>query len=360
MLAELAVILIILMTVAFTYLKGSIIKAFLLLISTFIAATIAFAYFETLGQLVIGYKLMPQWAFGATLLIIFAFTLAILNAIGGKLIKTDIYFGDASDRIIKCFIAVFAGFAIAGVILTAAAMMPIGSQWPYERFSATPGQAEPQKKLILNADGFITNLVSLISRGSMSGQKSFAVFHPSLLDEIYLNRIGSGENFSTITESAIAVDAAIAPQTPLVSAKDNQPINQSSQTKAVIIRARLDNTVFTMSQVRLICKNSDSAGNFTGSGQVFWPTGYITRDNIVEPQNLSDKRKTLQVDFVFCIPTNTVPVLLQYKQNAAAQVGKLTSGQITALPQTPAQQIPVEQAPAQHSPAKKHTSIDQE
>jgi len=326
--AELAVIVIILATVAFIYLKGSVIKAFLLLINTLVAAAIAFAYFEILGQLIIGYDMLVKWALAATLILIFAIVLAILNAIGGKLVPTDIYFGDFADRIIRALLAVFAGLAIAGVILTAVAMMPIGIKWPYERFSDTVNNPpEPEKTLILSADGFITSVSSWLSRGSMSGQKSLAVFHPDFLNEIYLNRIGTNEeNQAVAGQSAISIEAAWTPQTELVSALDNQPMSESSQGKAVIVRART-NGAFSMSQVRLVCKESDSAGNLTGSGEVIWPVGYITRENIVDRKNLSEKVTLSQLDFVFYISTDTVPVMLQYKQNAVAPVGRLISSQ---------------------------------
>ncbi|MGB8226272.1 MAG: hypothetical protein WCE45_05335, partial [Sedimentisphaerales bacterium] len=233
MLGELAVILIMLITVGFIYLKGSAIKSFLLLINTFIALTAAFAYFETLGQMIIGYKIMVEWAFAASLILIFALTLAILNAISSKLLSADIYFGDLPDRIAKCLIAAVAGFAIAGVVLTAVAMMPIDTKLPYERFSASGAvlsrSTRPNKTLILNADGFVTSFASWLSRGSMSGQKSLAVFHPELLNEAYLNRIGCDKENSALakSESAVSVDTALTPQTPLVSAADNQPINES-------------------------------------------------------------------------------------------------------------------------------------
>lgn len=326
MLAELAVILIILVTVALVYLKGSIIKAFVLLINTFVAATIAFAYFETLGLLIIKYNIIVGWAFATALILIFALTLAILNAIGGKLAPADIYFGDFYDRILRCLIAVFAGFAIAGVILTAAAMMPIGKKWPYERFSSTAGSTEPQKTLILNADGFITNFASWLSRGSMSGQKSLAVFHPDFLNEIYLNRIGCNEdNLAVAGKYAITVEAAWIPQIELVST-DNQPISGASQTKPVLVRASVVNA-FSMAQVRLVCKGSDSADNLKGSGRVVWPVGCITRQNIVERKTLSEVVKLKKLDFVFYIPTDTVPVMLLFKQNLVTPITKLASSE---------------------------------
>lgn len=321
MLAELAVVLIILITIAVMYLKGSVIRAFLLLINTLVAATVAFAYFETLGQLIIGYEMIPEWAMATSLIVIFAITLAILDAIGGKLAPTDVYFGDFADRIIRALLAIFPGLAIAGVILIAAAMTPIGTKWPYERFAANASNpTEPDKTLILDADGFIASTASWLSRGSMSGDKSFAVFHPDFLNEIYLNRIGTDKDNSTVAgRGGISVESAWWAASELVSSSDNQPISQGSQTKAVIVRAKTDG-VFSMAQVRLICKASDSAGNLTGGGQIVWPIGYITGENAVDRKNLSEKINLQQLDLVFFVPANTVPVMLEYKQNAATEV----------------------------------------
>ncbi len=332
MIGEIAVIFIILITIALVYLKSSAVKAFMLLINTFIAATIAFSYYETLGRLIIGYDFMPKWVFGGVLLVIFGLVSAILNVIGEKLITTEIYFGEMPDKVAKCIIAIFPGLSIAGVILTAMAMLPFGAKLPYERYSATPLSAEPQKKLILNADGFITNMVSLFSRGSMSGTKSMAVFHPRLLDEIYLNRIAIEKDNLSYTKSSIAVDFAISPPAPLISAKDKQPLSRDSQTKPVIINTRLDGSMYTISQIRLICKKTDTIGDFKGSGQVFWPTGYITQGNIIQLQNLSDNGQKTQADFVFYIPVETSPVLLEYKLNGIAEVGRVKT------PESPAQE----------------------
>jgi hypothetical protein len=325
MLAELAVILIILVTASFSYFKGNVIKAFLLLINALIAATIAFAYFETLARIIIGYEYFVQWATALSLVLIFAVVLTILNAISDKLIPADIYFGDSADKIIRSLISVFAGLSIAGIILTATAETPIGTQWPYERFSPSIARfTVPDKQLILDADGFITTAASWFSRGSMSGQKSFAVFHPDFVDEIYLNRIGTDRsNPLAATESSVSVESATAVQTELVSASDNQPISEGSgRTKAVIVKTT-SGGVFTLSQVRLVCKNSDSADNLTGSAEVVWPIGYITRDNIVNRLDISQKLTPKQFDFVFYIPADTVPIMLQYKQNVVVPIGRL-------------------------------------
>jgi hypothetical protein len=363
MLAELVVILVMLITVAFVYLKGTVIKTFVLLINAFVASTVAFAYFETLGRLAIGYGLPSELAFAAVLALIFVLALVILSVVSSKLVPTDIYFGDFHDKIIRSFIAAVTGFVIAGVILTAAAMMPIGVKWPYERFNAENKIAsltKPDKSLILNADGFITSFTSWLSRGSMSGKKSLAVFHPDLLNEIYLNRIGLGkDNLAVTGTQAIQVQAAWIPEIELVSASDsNQPISGTPGTKAVAVRAGIKSgtikdggaltkeykITFTMSQLRLLCKDRNSADSLAGKGKLAYPKGFIKDANTVERKNLTDKISLSGADFqtgtkwfdlLFYIPVDTVPVLLEFKLNAVASVGRLLSGENIPPPLQP-------------------------
>ena len=346
MLGELVVILAILITVAFVYLKGTVVKAFLLLINTLVASTIAFAYFETLGRLIIGYGMVVQWGPVAGFVLIFVFALIILNVISDKLAPDDISFSNLADKLVSSLTAAFAGFVIAGVVLIAVAMAPIGTKLPYQRFNTGSKitSPEPDKSLILNADGFVTNFVSWLSQGSMSGKKSLAVFHPDLLNEIYLNQVACDKDNSPVAGGqAISVKAAWTPETELVSAPDNQPINTASGKKIVVVRTAISSRdikdggampakvattmAFTMSQIRLVCKDSDSAGSLDGIGYAVWPVGYIKGENTVDKKDLSEKITLTQLDLVFYIPADTVPVMLQFKQNAVDSVGKLVTGE---------------------------------
>ncbi len=353
MLGELVVIVTILITVAFVYVKSTIIKAFLLLINALVAATVAFAYFETLGSLIISRAIVVQWALVASFVLIFALTLLILNVISGKLALVDISYNKPVDNLAKCLLAAFAGFVIAGVVLIAAAMAPISSKLPYERFNTTGiiTHSDTPKSLILNADGFVTSFVSWLSRGSMSGRKSLAAFHPDLLNEIHLNRIAyDKDNIPVAGSKAISVKNVWVSKTELLSASDNQPMSTPSGKKAVIARTSIygrlikddgalteDGTVtFTMSQLRLLCRESDSANSLDGSSEVIYPAGLLSGTNTVDHKNLSDKialsredmpTGTKLFDFLFYIPTDTVGVMMQFKQNVVIPVGKMVSGE---------------------------------
>lgn len=353
MLAELIVIAIILATIGFVYLKSSTIKSFLLLINGFISSTVALAFFETAGRMILGHGYGGQWVFGGSFILIFIIIFLLLNILTDKLGPENIYFGDLPDKAIRSFIAIFAGLVIAGVLLITVTLMPIGTKWPYERFNPqnrTIRPAEPDKGLILNADGFTAGLASWFSRGSMGGKNSFAVFHPDFLNEMYLNRIGNNQTNPIMAGSqAIEVKAAWIAPSELVSASENQPLSPGSGKKIIIVRAGLSNRVikdggavpesgqmsFIMAQVRLSCKNNDSANDFTGSSKLAYPAGFIKSGNIAELKNLTDEIKLSYADFsngmkwfdfVFYIPADTAPVMLQFKLNSAAQVGKMVSG----------------------------------
>jgi hypothetical protein len=354
MLAELAVIVVTLAMVIFVYLKGTLIKSFVILISALVAATVAMSFFETLAKLIIGYGFGGEWIPGAVFLLIFVLVFAILNAIGDQFTPVDLYFGDFPDRAARALVGAFAGFVVAGVILITAAMLPIGTKWPYERFNAEGGSvrpAEPDKSLILNADGFVASFTSWVSQGSMAGKKSLALFHPDFVNEIHLNRIGKDENNLSIAGSdAISVKAAWDANSELISESNKQSLPTPSGTRPVIVRAAIDAKVvkeggalseeggvaFTLAQFRLMCKDKDSAGDLKGSGEIIYPVGIIKKGNIVEEKKYAEDiiversafdggAKTL--DLVFNVPTDKTPVLLEFKQNAVAQINRLSSGE---------------------------------
>jgi hypothetical protein len=355
MIAELVVLVVILAIAGFNYFKGSIVKSFLLCINAIISSTVALAFFETAGRIILGYGYGGQWVPGGSFIFIFIVVFIIMNILTDKLAPADIHFTDLIDKIIRSSIAVFTGLAIAGTILITAALMPIGTNWPYQRFDPHNKNLQPQepdKGLILNADGFTAGLASWFSRGSMSGSKSFAVFHPDFLNEIHLNRIEEDkDNLAIAGAQAVEVKAAWEPNstTKLISVTDSQPLRSKPGTKIVIVRTGLksgaikdggamaeDNMLaFTTAQVRLICKTRDSADNLGGSGYTVWPVGFIRNETVVELKNLTDEIKlnptdfsggTKWYDFVFYIPSDTVPVMLEFKLNAVAEVRKMRNG----------------------------------
>jgi len=219
-------------------------------------------------------------------------------------------------------------------------MAPLGPKYPYARFEPTRVDVENPKGALLNADGFATGWFSLISRGSLSGGKSFATLHPAFLDEIYMNRLGIEREVPVVTRpDAIKVPpkAAVWPAPEGLQDSDGQPVTPRSGHRLMVARMGLttkamegNKTAFMTSQVRLVCKAKvDPKQPLAGKGTVVWPLGYVSRPRKVTLKKLSEiitvERRDLEggvrfIDFVFSVPAGYTPVLIEYKQNAIAQL----------------------------------------
>ena len=89
--------------------------------------------------------------------------------------------------------------------------------------------------------------------------------------------------------------------------------------------------VFTLSQVRLICKQNDGKSPLAGKAKNIYPIGYLKTQLEVETKTLteiirlahSDYIKNLkEFDFVFHVPDGFVPVLIEFKQNGISQLSR--------------------------------------
>ncbi len=349
MYAELAVLIIVLAMAAVGYLRGKFITSVLTFISSVLATAASFGYYERVSQLLISRGFLGQWVYAVVFLFIFAVVFTIVNTLFDKFLFAEILFKDFVDRAGRTLFASVTGFIMAGVLLTAAAMVPIPSQWPYERFSSanSPGDLGRNKTLILNADGFVSRLFSLISAGSLRSGTSFSVVHPEFIDELHLNRQDSGEDITIISGvKAIKIKAAWTVDTDLVSSSPENPVPQSDG-KAVIVRIEFSakqirdgggldangEVKFVLAQLKLICKDKAQAGTLRGQSRAVYPVGFISSKNTVEVKKPSGvitldrssfKGGVKWLDFVFYIPNSTTPVLMQFKQGAFASVPKLT------------------------------------
>ena len=87
---------------------------------------------------------------------------------------------------------------------------------------------------------------------------------------------------------------------------------------------------FTLSQVRLICKQKEDAKKpFAGKGINVYPIGYLKTPELLEIKRLNEPIEMgrdsftagqMVTDFAFWVPGNFVPVLVEFKQNNIAQV----------------------------------------
>ncbi|MHC4122386.1 MAG: CvpA family protein [Planctomycetota bacterium] len=348
-LISLMVVLIIAAWAAYEYSKGTFLRAFAMIIVFICASSVAFNYFETLANIFIGrggvskFPAMADWAQMLSFLLLFVLCTAILQTILLQLTKEPVNFGIMTERVGRITCGVVGGLILAGSLITAADMAAIPSKYPYQRFDEEKPNAEKPNKVFLNADGFVTGWFSLISKGCLSGKTSFASVHPSLINEIYLNRFGVDNKLPlAVSKSPIAFpkkNIIHLIDGPLERAEEpDNPIKAERGHKLAVIRTGIIFRImtkykgaFTPSQLRVVCKRKGYAKEMTtGKGKNIYPIGYLNAKGQIEVTQLNrpiqlkkeedSEEDIIWFDFVFEVPDDYSPVLIGFKQNIIAQI----------------------------------------
>jgi hypothetical protein len=341
MVGSLLVVLIILGCVAYQYLKSTLVKSFVAIITSICASVVAFGYFELLANILIGRNILVLWAYLLSFALLFILAFAILQTVAIQLIRQPINLGLWPERIGRAICGIFLGIIISGLLLTAVAMAPIPAKYPYQRFDATiPNFEEKPKKVLLNADGFATGWFSIISSGSFSGKRSFATLHPAFLDQLFLNRHEIDNRVPIITSSeAIEIPKiAVWPAPEGLKRSDGKELPKSGHTLTIVrvgltnqaIESGATSTTFTPAQLRVICKQeNDGRDPLAGKGKNIYPVGYLQTADELQIKKLTDhieiKRSDFvsrikEIDFAFYVPNGFKPVLVEFKQNNIKQL----------------------------------------
>lgn len=362
---SLAVVLIILGCAAYQYFKGTFISAFATIIIAICASVAAFGFFEVLANVFIGrgdnsriLSLVP-WAQTLCFALLFIIVFGALQTGMMFLTRQPVDLGFLPESIGRVVCGIFLGLLLSGFLLTALGMAPLSNKYPYQRFDGK------RSKVLLNADGFATGLFSIISKGSLSGKRSFATIHPDFLDQVHLNRLISGT--STLTSSTPAISLpkqAVWPAPESLSEQVGQIVSQlnrqgklkdestgksismpgpvSSDYQPTIVRvgiiqravsntkANINGGAFILPQLRLICKQKGYGDDpLAGTGINIYPIGHLkaadeiqvsTEIKIDRNDDFKDGAREKFIDFVFCIPRDFVPVLLEFKQNSIVEI----------------------------------------
>jgi hypothetical protein len=356
--ASIGVLLIILGCAVFQFFKGSIVRAVATIIIAVFASFVAFGFFETLAEVLIKrgnsdsmVSLVP-WAQALSFLLLFVLVFAVLQTAIVQLTRMKPDLGLLPERIGRPILGIILGLVVSGNLMTCLAIAPLPSQYPYERYDPRRIQVDNPKKVLLNADGFVTGLFGVISNGSFSGKRSFAGLHPNYLDQLYLNRLDSDVSIVSGSSPAIEVprDKAVWPASEALRTQIDElnsqgklarvPGKPKSSDKLTIVRVgikrnavsaepKINAGVFTLSQLRLICKRAGSDGNpLAGKGQNAYPIGYLTGANeigtnfkiTIRPNDFTDNSSTKNIDFVFAVPGGFTPILVEFKLNSVVQI----------------------------------------
>ncbi|MHC4624378.1 MAG: hypothetical protein ACYS4W_10815 [Planctomycetota bacterium] len=358
LIANLAVLLIVLACVAYQYLKGTLVKSFATIIIAVCGATVAFGYFELLANVFITragdsrFPALVPWAQPLSFALLFVLTFAILQTGLAQVLRKPIDLGPLPERFGRVICGIFLGLIICGLLLTALVMGPLPNQYPYPRFDPDRPDPERPARVLFSADGLATGIFSAVSGGCFSGRRSFSALHPDFVDQAFLNRLSAPDDIPIVTTSdAIELPrkqgqqkaAAAWPAPDSLKDSDDKPIPGKAGHTLTIVRVGIKKKVirdagrFTLAQLRLVCKPRQFAADpLTGKGRNVYPLGYIKAQNQLRMKKLNDtievsvadfeeKTTVRWIDFAFHVPNDYVPVLVQFKQNSVAAVPAMIS-----------------------------------
>ena len=197
--ALILILLIVVLTMAFFYLKCSLMQSICTLWFAVISTILAFAFFEVVANLIISYGYGIKYAHAICFTLIFILSFALLKAFGEFIVGANIDLGPTPKMVAALVCGLLCGFIMSGNLLVAMGMVPIQNVLFYSRF-------EPDGSIILsnpktpalNADGFVAGLFNMVSNGSMRANQSFAVLHSNFISQNHLNRLKVKENVTPI------------------------------------------------------------------------------------------------------------------------------------------------------------------
>jgi hypothetical protein len=350
--------------VFYQFKKGTFVRAFATIIVAVCASVVAFGYFEILANVFISrsdnsrFLSIVPWAQTLSFALLFILAFGILQTAAVYLTRKPVDFGLWPERVGRSICGAFLGLILSGFLLTALAMSPLSSKWPYQRFDQSNPNIENPSNVLPNADGFVTGWFSIISRGSFSGKKSFATLHPDFIDQLFLNRHNVADDVSIVTSSqAIEIPRKREMPACWLAREDTKDSNgntlQKSRHNLTIVRVGIKRSVlktdavinggtFTLSQLRLVCKQkSDAINPLAGKGTNVYPIGYITTGGKIQKTQLNEqiklkyddfKDKVRWLDLAFFVPIDSMPILIEFKQNSIAQLPPLVAAEQAPSP----------------------------
>ena len=335
MLATLLVLVITVLCVAHFYLKSSAITSFATLISAILGLILAFNYYEILANMLISRGHGEKWAQPGCFILLFMVGVAVTRLLADFL-TGPINFGNPIKYASAIICGVFVGLIISGAILIAIAMAPTNPKWPYPRFGAegravTPASLNNPKKALLNVDSLAAGIFGWVSKGSLSSGKSFSVYHADFINQIHLNSLGASNQILSIA----AKEAVTIPKNGVRMLSDNRvAVRTGIRGKEIADGGAMNEgkILFTLSQIRLICKPKAQSNDLSGTAQAYYPHAYNIAGQPAEdasdlgatiPFSRQDLKKlTAWIDVLFKVGPSMTPVLLEFKQNTVVSLPK--------------------------------------
>jgi len=331
------ILLIILLTMAFFYLKCKLTTSLTTLITIVLATIAAFSYFETAAQFLISRGYGGGWAMPGAFVVIFMFVFALLRSGADYLVGSEIDLGKPAQTAAAVVCGLLGGILFAGNVLVVLGMMPVQHKLLYNRFPADSPivPANPQAPA-LAVDDWVAGFYGLVSRGALASKTSFSVLHADFVNTNHINRHGLGRDIPTIAgrDSVVAPPKAKTPIRLFTFADKGTVavvrVGLSMRSIADGGAAETGPLAFFLGQLRLICKQDGQQDNLLGKGQAVWPKGIVKNGALIEKrleemvntdtEAVGERNRVLWLDVAFSLPSGQAPAAIQFRQNAWANL----------------------------------------
>ena len=350
MVAIIIVLLVTILCVAQFYLKNGTLTSFVTAIAAVIALVIAFGFYELLGGLLLSKGIMPLRANGGSFLILFGISFAVLYVLNGLLVGASIEFGQMTKVVTAIICGTITGLIISGSILIGFNLASMPSKLSYKRFDGTISKSSINnpKKSLMSTDDLVAGLFDWVSRGSMGGKKSFALYHSDFNSQIHLNKHLLSD------DGVIPVSGSNAVSIPKLGVRKKENADGKSFTaiRVEINGAKIDKGgaadkdggfSFAPFQLSLICQSGDGA--IAQDVKVLYPNSIRIYSKDKSVKKITEFGKVVNVgrddctmaggkslavmDLEFDVPSNVKPVLLKFKNTAVTNVPGLSRDEAT-------------------------------
>lgn len=342
--ASILVIIIILALAVLAFFKVPMVQALATIVVALVSSFVAFGYYDVVGGLLAGFvEGLAPWAQMISFMLLFILVFAVLQTGVVTLLRGQISLGKLPERIGRPICGMVLGWIVAGALVTALWLAPLGNNLPYSRFDSRQPKLDAAKGLLFNADGAVAGWFGMVSSGSFKAIRkpaSFGVVRAGFLDQMSLNRLVDKVARSTEEKALIAPPKHGVWEAPGTLVDTEGETIPTTAGRWMVVRlgirkkALRDASPFTLAQVSIVCKDRASADQrVAGSGQAVCPIGFLVGPSKVQRQRLTEKipvdsRRVQEsqqwIDFVVSVPGDMVPVLGRFKLNNAVTLSAVT------------------------------------
>ena len=354
MFSAILVLLFILGFAAQQYMKGGLVKAFILFISSLVALAVALGYYELLGGFAAGF--LGEKAYVFTCALPFIFVMILIAELAKRILKESPDIEEMVDRAGGVVFGALTGLICAGMAFIIIGLVPYGAtKLVYAPYKDTMSNPPQPAAALLKADKVAAGIFSYMSKSGFAGSTNFAVVNADFIDKLFLNHSFIETEKATglrAKEDVVSVEAGGMIRAPeklkkLVGEKTELVDPVSGQT-LYIVTANINSASLEISeeggqdvgfgQIRLVAVPKGMEVDSPGiAGTTIYSVGFINDKGLLETVKLSDMVKfaenSSEVKLAFYVPVDQEPAMIQVKLNGAAIVRAAPAK--PAKPETP-------------------------